>query len=183
MVATVADAVPAGHWPYRLLFLALAALSLFVRLLPLGNVPSVWPGIDLLLCLTFAWVLRRPDYVPALLILLVFLVEDMLTLRPPGLWAAIVVLGTEFLRNREPLTRELPFALEWAMVAAVALGMMLVNRMVLAITVTPQPGFATSFLQSVLTILAYPAIVGFSRLLFGLRKSATGEVDARGRRL
>lgn len=179
----MADALPAGHWPYRLLFLALAALSLFLRMLPLQTLPSVWPGADLLACLTIAWVLRRPDYVPVLLIVLVFLVEDMLTLRPPGLWTAIVVLGTEFLRSREPLTRELPFPLEWAMVAAVLLGMMLANRLALAMTISPQPGFASTFLRSVLTILAYPAIVGFSRLLFGLRKSATGEVDARGRRL
>lgn len=179
----MAEAVPAGFWPYRGLFLALASLSLFLRLLPLGSTPSVWPGVDLLTCLTVAWVLRRPDYVPVLLILVVFLIEDMLTLRPPGLWTAIVVMGTEFLRSREPLTRELPFPLEWAMVAAVLLVMMLANRLALAITVSPQPAFASSFLRTALTILAYPAIVGFSRLLFGLRKSATGEVDTRGRRL
>lgn len=179
----MAEPLPAGVWPYRALFLGLAALSLFVRLLPLGTSATAWPGPDLLLCLTLAWILRRPDYVPALLIVAVFLIEDMLTLRPPGLWAAIVLLGAEFLRGREPLTRELPFPLEWAMVAAVMLLMMGGNRLVLAITVSPQPGFAASFLQSILTILAYPVIVGFSRLLFGLRKSATGEVDARGRRL
>ena len=179
----MADPLPAGAWPYRTLFLGLAALSLFARLLPLGNSTALWPGPDLLLCLTLAWILRRPDFVPALLIVAVFLVEDMLILRPPGLWTAIVLIGAEFLRGREPLTRELPFPLEWAMVAAVILLMMGANRLVLAITVSPQPGFAAAFLQSVLTILTYPVIVGFSRALFGLRKSATGEVDARGRRL
>jgi rod shape-determining protein MreD len=33
------------------------------------------------------------------------------------------------------------------------------------------------------TILAYPVVVGVSILAFGLRKPATGEVDATGRRI
>ncbi len=179
----MAEGILTGTWAFRGLFLGIAAASLFVRLLPLSTLPSGWPGPDLLVGLTFAWVLRRPDYVPALLIALIFVIEDMLTLRPPGLWTALVLLGAEFLRGREPLTRELPFPLEWAMVAGVILLMMVANRLALAVSVTPQPAFGFAFLQIVLTILAYPVIVVFSRLAFGVRKSATGEVDARGRKL
>jgi len=39
-----------------------------VRILPLSTEPGSVPGPDVVLCLTFAWVLRRPEYVPALLI-------------------------------------------------------------------------------------------------------------------
>ena len=127
--------------------------------------------------------LRRPEYIPALMIAVIFLLEDMLVMRPPGLWAVIVLLGTEFLRRREPLTRELPFPLEWAMVAAVILAMTLGYRMVLAITMIDQASFGYVFLHTVLTILAYPVVVIASSLALGVRKAATGEVDARGRRL
>ena len=45
--------------------------------------PARWPGPDLIAVrLTLAWVLRRPDYVPALLIALVVLVEDLLLHAP-----------------------------------------------------------------------------------------------------
>lgn len=179
----MAEGKPRGVWPFRAAFLGVAILSLFLRLLPLSTLPSSWPGPDLLVGLAFAWVLRRPDYVPALLIAAIFLIEDLLTLRPPGLWAMFTVLGAEFLRSREPLSRELPFPLEWAMVAAVILLMTLGNRLVLALVVSPQSDFGYAFEQMLLTIACYPVIVVLSQLLFGVRKSATGEVDSRGRRL
>lgn len=82
----------ASHWGHRVLFLGLALVLLFLRLLPLGNAPGTLPGPDLLLCLIMAWVMRRPDYLPVGLIILVVLAEDLLLLRPPGLWTALVVL-------------------------------------------------------------------------------------------
>ena len=179
----MAEGVATNVWTYRAIFAGIAILSLFLRILPLSTLPSVWPGPDVLACLACAWVLRRPDFVPALLIVAVFFIEDIITLRPPGLWSLIMLLGTEFLRGREPFTRELPFPLEWAMVAGMFLIMMVANRMVLALVVSPQSDFGYSFLQSVLTISTYPVIVVLSQLLFGVRKSATGEVDSRGRRL
>lgn len=179
----MAEAAGSGDWAHRSGFVVIAALSLFVRILPLSTLPAGWPGPDLLVCLAFAWVLRRPTYVPALLIAIVFFIEDMVLLRPPGLWAFIVLMGSEFLRRREPLSRQLPFPLEWAMVAAVLLLMMAANRLIMAIVVSPQPDFGFAFIQIILTIALYPAIVVLSHLAFGVRKSATGEVDSLGRRL
>ncbi len=179
----MAEAAASGDWAHRSGFAVIAALSLFVRILPLSTLPAGWPGPDLLVCLAFAWVLRRPTYVPALLIAIVFFIEDMVLLRPPGLWAFIVLMGSEFLRRREPLSRQLPFPLEWAMVAAVLLLMMAANRLIMAIVVSPQPDFGFAFIQIILTIALYPAIVVLSHLAFGVRKSATGEVDSLGRRL
>jgi hypothetical protein len=45
------------------------------------------------------------------------LVEDLVLLRPPGLWTALVVLATEFMRSRAALTRELNFVVEWLLVS------------------------------------------------------------------
>ena len=94
-----------AHWMYRGLFLAIAVVLLFLRLLPLGQSAGAFPGPDLLLCLIMAWVVRRPDYLPLAMIVIVMLMEDLLLMRPPGLWTALVVLATEFLRSRVALTR------------------------------------------------------------------------------
>ncbi len=173
----------AGRWAFRALFVLAAALLVFVRMLPLSTVPSSWAGPDLLLCVAFAWVLRRPDYVPVLLIAVVFLVEDLLAMRPPGLWALIVLLGSEILRSREPLARALPFWLEWAMVALVMLAMFAVNRAVLLVAMVPEAGLGLAAGQLALTALAYPVVVALSKAALGVRKAAPGAVDAMGRRL
>ena len=49
--------------------------------------------------------MRRPDFLPVLLIGAVVLLEDLILLRPPGLWTALVILATEFVRARAALTR------------------------------------------------------------------------------
>ncbi|MDT8854190.1 rod shape-determining protein MreC [Paracoccaceae bacterium Fryx2] len=177
------DPVRADLWLHRGIFVAVALVLLFLRLLPLGGLAGEWPGPDLLMCLVLAWVLRRPDYLPALLIALVVLVEDFVLMRPPGLWAAIVLLASEFLRSRAALTRELSFVAEWLMVAGLMLAMLLGYRLVFAVAFLPQPDFGYAMVQSVVTMLCYPAVVGLSWLALDVRKPAMGEVDAMGRRL
>lgn len=179
----MAEPVRSLRWRYWGVFLVLAAVSLLLRLLPLSSLPGSLPGPDLLLCLVLAWVLRRPDYMPALLIAGVFLIEDLLLMRPPGLWALIVLLGAEFLRGRQPLMRELGFPLEWAAVAAVIGAMWLAERLVLGLLLVPLPPLADSLVQLVATLLAYPLVVLASHFALRVRKPATGEVDALGRPL
>jgi rod shape-determining protein MreD len=172
-----------AHWVFRALFLALALFLLFIRLLPLGTEPGALPGPDLLLCLILAWVIRRPDFLPMPLILGVILVEDLILMRPPGLWTAIVVIATEFLRGRVALTRELNFLVEWMLISGVMLGMMLTYRLVLGLAFVPQSAFGFAAVQLLWSIALYPLVVGLSRLVLDLRKPATGEVDSFGRRL
>lgn len=172
-----------AHWAYRGLFLGLALLSLFVRLLPLGSEAGSLPGPDVMLCLIMAWIIRRPDYLPMPLILIVLLSEDLILLRPPGLWAAIVVVATEFLRSRTILTRELSFPAEWALVSGVMLLTLLVDRLILALAVVPQPPFGFAAVQLLWSFATYPLIVAASHLVIDLRKPATGQIDDYGRRL
>ena len=49
--------------------------------------------------------------------------------------------------------------------------------------VLPQASLGQTLVQAVATILCYPLVVGASRVAFGVRKPATGETDAYGRRL
>lgn len=177
------DAVSANRFGYRGLFLGLALAVFFVRLLPLSLEPVTWPGPDLLLGLTLAWVLRRPDFVPATVVVAVFLLEDMLLMRPPGLWALLVLLGTEFLRDRAVVLRDIPFVVEWLMVSALVALLLLADRMVLAVAMVPQAGLGLMLAQYLSTVLAYPLVVGLSQFVFGLRKVAPGEVDQLGHRI
>ncbi|MDP4034293.1 MAG: rod shape-determining protein MreD [Pseudorhodobacter sp.] len=179
----MAEALRGELWRHRGIFVAVVLVLFFVRLLPLGAPAGGWPAPDLMLCLILAWVQRRPDYLPALMIALVVLIEDFLLMRPPGLWAAIVVLAAEFLRARATLTRELGFAMEWLLIAVLMTAMLLAYRLVFAITFLPQPGFGFAMVQVLGSILSYPLVVGLSRLALGVHKPAMGEVDAHGRRM
>jgi rod shape-determining protein MreD len=171
------------HWIFRGLFLMLALVLLFLRLLPLGNAPGALPGPDLLMCLIMAWVVRRPDFLPMPLILVVILVEDLILMRPPGLWTAIVILTTEFLRSRVALTRELNFLVEWVLISGIMLGMLLTYRLALGLAFVPQPALGFAIVQVLWSIALYPLVVGLSRLVLDLRKPAMGEVDDFGRRV
>lgn len=173
----------AAHWGYRALFLGLALLLLFLRLLPLGADPGRFPGPDLILCMIMAWVMRRPDYLPVWLIAAVVLAEDLILMRPPGLWTALVVMGSEFIRSRAALTRELNFVVEWLLVTGLMVAMLLAYRMAFMLALLPQPPFGFAVVQVLWSALAYPLVVVASRLVLDLRKPATGETDDYGRRL
>ena len=187
-------------WGHRALFLVIAMVLLFWRLLPLPLADSslcapdahiclarVWiarmPGPDLLLCIIFAWTMRRPDYLPVVLIAAVVLLEDLLLMRPPGLWTALVLLASEFVRGRVALTRELNFAVEWLLVTGLMFAVMLIYRLVFAVVLLPQPGIGFALAQLIWSVLCYPAVVFLSRVVLDLQKPAMGEVDAYGRRL
>ncbi|OYW57522.1 MAG: rod shape-determining protein MreD [Rhodobacterales bacterium 12-65-15] len=170
-------------WAYRALFLGLAFLILFFRLLPLGQTPGSLPGPDLLLCLIMAWMVRRPEFLPLPIILVVILIEDFLLMRPPGLWTALMVVATEFLRSRVALTRELNFPVEWMLISGIMLGLMVAYRLILAVTFVPQPGFGVVLVQTLWSIVIYPAVVLASQVALNLYKPAMGEVDKAGKRL
>lgn len=176
------DPASAARISHRLLFACLAALILFLRLLPLTAEPARWPGPDLILCITFAWLLRRSDYLPAYLIVIIFFVDDLLSVRPPGLWTLLALMTTEFLRSREMLLRDLPFALEWAVVAAAIMVMTVANRLVLALFMVPQSGFDLTILQVLSTLAAYPVVVFANVWLFGLQRRTGGVGDGMGMR-
>ncbi len=179
----MADGWISSLWLHRLLFLAVAALLMFVKLLPLQSTAGHLPGPDLLLCLILAWTVRRPEYLPVLMIAAVVLLEDLLLMRPPGLWTGLVILGSEFIRSRVALTRELNFGVEWLLVAGLMVAIFVSYRVILAMSFLPQPAFGFALVQILWSVLAYPFVVAVSRYGLDLHKPATGELDAYGRPL
>lgn len=170
-------------WANLGLWLLIAALTILLRILPLSVPHDSLPQPDLLLPLTLAWVLRRPAHLPAVAIVLVYLAEDLFLMRPPGLWALCVLGGTEFLRRRQSVVREMHIVLEWALVSAVIVAMFIAYRLGLVIVMSPRPPLDLSLVKLVFTVLSYPLVVLILQTLLRVRKPATGEVDELGRKV
>lgn len=175
------DPATLHRWAYALLFALLASIVVFMRLLPLGNAPGTFPPPDLILGLAFAWVVRRPDFVPVLLFAAVLFLSDLLFQRPPGIRTALAVIGLEVLRGRGGLMREQSFAMEWATVAMVFVGMMLGERLLLALFMVPRVSFGLAMLEFLANALFYPLIVGLSAWAFRVRRLQPGELAAEAR--
>ena len=178
----MAETTHAGRWTYRGVFLALAALVIFAKLLPLHPGPGRFPGPDILILMACAWVVRRPDFLPVAIVVAVFLLADLLFMRPPGLWTALAVIGTEALRRRSVALRDGGFLSEWLTVSVVITAMFLANALVLTVFVVDQPGLGLTLIRLITTLLVYPVVVVLAARAVGLRKIAPGEVDRLGHR-
>ena len=170
-------------WGMRALFVLVTLLVLFFHLLPLDPAPSRWAGPDVLVAMVFAWAVRRPEYVPILLVAGVMLLADLMLQRPPGLWSVLVVCAAEWLKSRERRQRETTFVLEWLTFAGTLIVITILYRTVMMILILAPGTLMLSLVQVMMTIFVYPAVVGVSYFLFGVRKSAPGEMDRLGRSL
>ncbi|MEL7280511.1 MAG: rod shape-determining protein MreD [Pseudomonadota bacterium] len=165
-------------WSMRVIYLGLCGLVIFVHLLPLEPVSRFWVAPDLMIAVTFAWVLRRPDYAPLVLIAGVFLLADFLFHRPPGLWAALVLIGSQTLRAKAPDLRDLTFPMEWLSVATTLIAITIGYRIILTLLLVDTPPLSLSLIQVLTTLVAYPLVVLASQTIFRVRKIAPGELDA-----
>ena len=142
----------------------------------------VWVGPDLLVAFAFAWSLRRPEYVPILMLAALFLLSDLLLQRPPGLWALLMLLACENLRGRSRSLRDSTFSAEWIAISLLLVGILLVNRIVLSVLLVAPPQLGLSLIELGMTILSYPVVVFVTRTVMGVRRAAPGELDSLGGR-
>lgn len=170
-------------WLGRLSFGIAASIILFVSLVPLGFTPRFIPQPDLLTCVAFVFILRRPDFVPLWLLVPVLLLGDILMMRPLGLWSALMLVAIEFSRAQEYRFRELVFPFEWGFVAGVVFLAMLANRLILALTMAPIAGFSTVVLHFLVTMLAYPFVAFFCYFVLRVHKVTPDEAIRYGHRL
>lgn len=170
-------------WLGRGLFAASCLLLMFVELIPLDLRPARWPGPDIILVVTLVWVARRPDFVPVWVIVPLFLLCDLMFQRPPGLWTALVVIATEMLRRRQGELRNMPLLLEWGTVASAIIGLVLANRLVHTLVMLDQANLGLTLIQTGMTIAAYPVVVLLAHLIFGISRTAPGQVDSLGHSL
>jgi len=170
-------------WIGRLIFVMIALTLIFSQLLPLNTRPTVWAAPDWMLMVTLAWIARRPEYAPMLFVAVLFLLMDLLFQRPPGLWAALVVILSEMIRSRAKGVRNMPFALEWGSVAAGIVAITLINRVALMVVMIDLAPLGLTLIQMMMTIIFYPVVVVLAHFLFGVSRPALGQVDSRGQRL
>ncbi|WP_375261496.1 rod shape-determining protein MreD [Palleronia sp.] len=175
------DPVTLRRAGFRTLFVAVAFAFVFVRILPFMGPSGGWPAPDLIVILAFAWILRRPEYLPLWLVAIVVLFADVIFMRPLGVWALATVLGTEFLRRRSHTTLEQPFPVEWFRIASVLLVMHAGEALILAVTLVPQPGLGATLLEYLTTVAFYPLAVVATAFVFGVRPPSPNERDAEAR--
>ena len=170
-------------WGYRALLLALVSVVGFILLLPLGSRAGGIPGPDVVLLIVFSWVIMRPDYVPLFLAAGIFLVADLLFMRPIGLWAALSLIGSEFLRSRRLQLRDATFFFEWLLVVTAIAAMTLVNALILSMLSVEQPSLGLTLIRLIFTAIAYPVIVILAGRAFGVKKLGSADLDRIGHRL
>lgn len=166
------DRVAPAHmiWSKRLTFVALALLIIFFNILPLSTEPREWGAPDILVAFCFAWTVRRPEFLPPILLAAVLLLADLLLQRPPGLWALLILLGCEYMRGWGGPYGETGFAAEWLAMAGCLLAATIALRLGLAIVAVPQPSWKIELSQLVLTIAAYPLAAWVSQSLLGVMR-------------
>ena len=176
----MAEQTDSKTWVRRGVFVLLAFALIVVDLVPLDMRPSLWVSPDLLLATTLVWVVRKPNYVPVLVVAVFMLMTDFLFMRPPGLWAALVVILTEVIRRQNRDFRNMPLLVEWGTIAFGILAITIANRIVLAIVMAPQAPLALTLIEIIATILAYPLVLFVAHVIFGVTRTSPGEVGSRG---
>ena len=179
----MAERADARTWTHRCIFMGLAFVIVVAQLVPLDMRPINWAPPDLLLVITLAWVARTPHYLPVFVIGVLFLIADLLFQRPPGLWAALVVILTETVRRQNRDFRNMPIMVEWGTITIGIMAITVLNRLILAITMVPQAPLGMTLIEMIATILVYPLVVLVAHFIFGVRRSAPGEIGSRGQKI
>lgn len=163
------QALPSGTRLLRMgLLLCLGILSIFVEAAPIGTGAQATPSPDLLFCIVAAIAVRRPASAPALIVLALGLMRDLLTDLPVGLGALALLLAAETLRARSGTLAHRSLLTEWSLVAAVFLAMLALQWLVLFITFVQPPYLFDLGRQWVATMLAYVPVVVTVRWVFGV---------------
>ncbi|MEP4246960.1 rod shape-determining protein MreD [Tateyamaria sp.] len=176
----MSDHASSRLWVMRAGFALLMLTILFFHLLPLQTSTGglIWP--DFTLCFAFAWSVRRPEYVPPLLLAGAFLLTDLLLQRPPGLWAVLALIACENLKGQSRGLRDATLMAEIASVAIWILGIAVAYCVVHAVLLIDAPALGPLVLQAVATIIAYPLVIAITHGVLGVRKAAPDELGGKG---
>lgn len=176
----MSDQTTTGLWIKRLTFLGLVLLIIFFRLLPLQTTAGGWIWPDFVLCLALAWSVRRPEYVPAVLLAAAFLLADLLLQRPPGLWALLALVACEKIKGQSRSLRDATLLSEIVTISIWIIGISVAYRVILGVLLVDTPAFGPSVKHILVTLVAYPVVVAITHLTLGVRKAAPNELGSKG---
>ena len=140
----------------RCIFLVIA---IFLIMLPTLPIRADFNHIfipDLLLTMTFAWVMQRPDVIGPITITIVFLFADFILQRPPGLWTVIVLFAATFLGMRSARFKEVFFIYEWATVSVIIVFCYLTQYILMRLTFLAIYDLKLLTITGLTTIFFYP---------------------------
>lgn len=177
------DVSPFRLWMYRASFVGIGLLCVLWSIIPFDLSADALPVPDLFYCITMAYVVRRPEYVPIWAVFFVFFMRDVLTQAPLGLFTLLIVMATEVVRANIQAFREYIFGLEWLWIAAIFVFITLLQQALLALTLSDTPRLLEQVLLILFTVLVYPVIVGAMKFGFGITRPRPGVYDAWGKRL
>jgi len=179
----MAETVEERRAVYWMMYILIAFVLFFIHFLPQQTMPSSWAAPDVFLAMTFVWTVRRPEFVPLILVAGMFLLADFLYHRPPGVGAACAVLGAEFLRSRANDLRRSTFGLEWVLASCAIVGVFAISRLITGLALVPQAPLSLSLIQVILTIICYPLVAAFCHFVLGVRPTLRGSVEDIGSRI
>ncbi len=140
----------------RCTFLVIAVLLIMLPTLPIQTAFNHIFIPDLLLIMTFTWVMQRPDVIGPITITAVFLFADFILQRPPGLWAVIVLFAATFLGMRAARFKEVFFIYEWATVSVIVVFCYLSQYIVMRFTFLVLHDLKLLINTGLTTIFFYP---------------------------
>lgn len=166
-------AVATSPWFGRAVFGSLGVFATLAAMLPLGLQADAMVMPDILFCLAFAWVVRRPLTAPLVLIFCLSIFADFMLMRPLGLWTLVLIGASELARAQRVPIREQMFVLEWLIFTCVFGAALLANAILLKISFSagPTSGLALNFFIN--TVLAYPFVVAMLHWVFRIRAPRT----------
>ena len=160
------------------LFLLTGFIAIGLAIVPMGLAANSVAFPDLLFALFVAWVIRQPSSASVLAIVFLSILAD--ALMPIGLWAMMLLIGTEGLRLGERTFRDIPFLLEWLYASVLFVLLSVLQNVVLFVSFSNMYAIGDVFWHAVRTIAVYPLVVAV--LHWGLRIRATKK-DKRPNRL
>ena len=157
-------------WIYRAIFVLFGLLSIAYPILPLQFTPARWPAPELLFALTMAWGVRQPDSAPFLLIAGLALLADAVLMRPMGLWALLLLMASETVRFSYRSIQERGLVMEFTIVAALLLAMVIVQNLFLWASFSQSLEITRGLQFVMLTLVCYPFMVAFLHYIIRVRK-------------
>lgn len=147
------------RWFEVVLFVIMGFVAIGLPLIPMGLAANSVAFPDVMFALFAAWVIRRPMSAPIVGIVFLGVLADAMMMRPLGLWALVLFVGTEVLRVSERAFRDIPFVLEWLYVSGLFALMLMLQNLLLFASFDSVYGFTDVIWHWVRTVAAYPVVV------------------------
>ena len=111
---------------------------------------------DLLTCLIFAILINRPKLCPPYIILLIYVLSDIILMKPIGLYCALIFMAAELIRKYNQVIRKESFLVHWLIFLSCLAVIQVIYVSVHKLFFMPSPQLILLTKQFLLTAFFYP---------------------------